>query len=44
MNCYSENKLAAICKRIGLDVVSIERFQWKGDRDHMLGLTARKPL
>jgi len=44
VNCYSENKLAAICKRIGLDVVSIKRFQWKGDRDHMLGLTARKPL
>lgn len=41
-NCYSEAKLRAICKRINLDVVSIERFQWKGDRDHMLGLTATK--
>ncbi len=41
-NCYSEAKLRAICKRVNLDVVSIERFQWKGDRDHMLGLTATR--
>ena len=41
-NCYSEAKLRAICKRLNLDVVSIGRFQWKGDRDHMLGLTATK--
>jgi predicted SAM-dependent methyltransferase len=43
-NCYSENKLRAICKKINLEVVSIDRFQWKGDRDHMLGLTAMKKL
>ncbi len=42
-NCYSEEKLRAICKKIKLDVVSIDRFQWKGDRDYMLGLTATKP-
>ena len=41
-NCYSEAKLRAICKKMNLNVVSIERFQWKGDRDHMLGLTATK--
>lgn len=41
-NCYSEAKLRAICKRLNLEVVSIDRFQWKGDRDHMLGLTATK--
>ena len=41
-NCYSEGKLRAICRKINLKVVSIERFQWKGDRDHMLGLTATK--
>ena len=41
-NCYSENKLRAICKRMNLDVVSIELFQWKGERDQMLGLTAIK--
>ena len=42
-NCYSEAKLRAICKRINLDVVSVEKFQWKGNRDYMLGLTAIKP-
>jgi hypothetical protein len=41
-NCYSEAKLRAICRKLGLDVVSIDRFQWKGDRDYMLGLTATK--
>ena len=41
-NCYSEAKLRAICKRINLNVVSVEKFQWKGDRDHMLGLNATK--
>lgn len=41
-NCYSEAKLRAICKRMNLKVVSIDRFQWKGNRDHMLGLTATK--
>ena len=41
-NCYSEAKLRAICKRMNLDVVLIEKFQWKGNRDHMLGLSAIK--
>jgi SAM-dependent methyltransferase len=41
-NCYSEAKLRAICKRLDLEVVSIDHFQWKGDRDFMLGLNARK--
>lgn len=41
-NCYSEAKLQAICKKIKLDVVSIDHFQWKQNRDHMLGLTAKK--
>lgn len=41
-NCYSEKKLRSICKCLNLEVVSIEFFQWKGDRDHMLGLTAIK--
>ena len=42
-NCYSDKKLRAVCKKIKLDVMSIDHFQWKGDRDYMLGLTARKP-
>lgn len=41
-NCYSETKLRAICKKLNLNVESIERFRWKGNRDHMLGLTATK--
>jgi len=41
-NCYSEAKLRAICRKMNLRVVSIDRFQWKDDRDHMLGLTATK--
>lgn len=41
-NCYSEKKLEAICKKIGLTVVNVEKFRWKGDRDPMLGLTASK--
>ncbi|MEO8677458.1 MAG: class I SAM-dependent methyltransferase [Vicinamibacterales bacterium] len=42
-NCYSEAKLRAVCRRMQLDVEAIERFQWQGDRDHMLALSARKP-
>jgi predicted SAM-dependent methyltransferase len=42
-NCYSVAKLNAVCKKIGLEVLSVDRYQWKGDRDHMLGLTAKKP-
>lgn len=43
-NCYTEAKLRAICRRLGLTVEAVERFRWQGDRDHMLALTARKPL
>jgi predicted SAM-dependent methyltransferase len=41
-NCYTENKLNAICERLGLEVKTMEKFQWKGDRDHMLDLIAVK--
>jgi len=41
-NCYTEKKLNAICDRLGLQVASIDKFQWKDDRDHMLRLTAIK--
>mgnify|MGYP002529948616 CR=1 FL=1 len=41
-NCYTEKKLSAICNRLGFEVVSIDKFQWKGDRDHMLELKAIK--
>jgi SAM-dependent methyltransferase len=42
-NCYSEGKLRAICKRVGLEAEAVDRFQWQGDRDHMLALCAKKP-
>ena len=41
-NCYTEGKLRAICNHLGLNVMSIDKFQWKGDRDHMLELIAIK--
>jgi predicted SAM-dependent methyltransferase len=41
-NCYTDNKLKAICKSLNLSVESIEEFQWKGNRDHMLRLKAIK--
>ena len=41
-NCYSEAKLRAICRKMNLQDVSIDRFQWKGNRDYMIGLTALK--
>ncbi|MBL4783988.1 MAG: class I SAM-dependent methyltransferase [Cohaesibacteraceae bacterium] len=41
-NCYTSKKLRAVCNYLGLEVNKIEHFQWKGDRDHMLGLTATK--
>jgi predicted SAM-dependent methyltransferase len=43
-NCYTEAKLRAIFSRLNLIVESIERFQWKGDRDHMLGIAASKAI
>tara|TARA_B110000008_G_scaffold259222_1_gene278837 strand:+ start:871 stop:1491 length:621 start_codon:yes stop_codon:yes gene_type:complete len=41
-NCYTDKKLMAICKSLNLSVESIEEFQWKGNRDHMLRLKAIK--
>ena len=41
-NCYTEKKLIAICKKIGIKIVNIERFQWKEDRDYMLKMIATK--
>jgi len=41
-NCYTEKKLSAICNRLGLNVETIDKFQWKGDRDYMLALIAIK--
>jgi SAM-dependent methyltransferase len=43
-NCFSEAKFRAICNKLNLTVEKIEKFQWQGDRDHMIALTAVKPL
>ena len=41
-NCYTEKKLIAICKKIGIKIINIERFKWKEDRDHMIKMIATK--
>ncbi len=41
-NCYTEDKIKKIIKKIGLKLISIEHFRWKGDRDHMLGVNITK--
>jgi predicted SAM-dependent methyltransferase len=41
-NCYTDKKLHAICKHLDMSVVGIKKMKWKGDRDHMLELTAIK--
>lgn len=41
-NCYSEKKLRSIADHIGFNSITIERFQWKDNRDHMLRLIAVK--
>ena len=41
-NCYTEKKFIAICKKVGLKIIKIEKFQWRGDRDHMLKIIATK--
>ena len=41
-NCYSEKKFIALCKFLNLEVEKIEKFQWQGDRDDMIALTAIK--
>ena len=41
-NGYSEAKLRAMLVRVGFDIKTIEKFRWKGDRDHMLRVIAEK--
>jgi len=36
LNAYSEGKFRAIAARLGFAVASVERFQWRGDREPML--------
>ena len=41
-NCYSENKLRAISKKLNLEVEDVQKFRWQGNRDYMLRLIAKK--
>ena len=43
-NAYTECKIMAICKKIGLDKPEITRYRWKKDRDVMLKVKVFKPL
>jgi predicted SAM-dependent methyltransferase len=42
-NCYSISKIRAILKSLGLEEVEISEFLWKGDRDPMIKVIAKKP-
>lgn len=41
--CYTVPKIRAILNHLGLEEVEISDFRWKGDRDKMLLVKARKP-
>ena len=41
-NCYTEEKIRSIIKYINFEEIEISRFNWKGDRDLMLLVKARK--
>jgi hypothetical protein len=41
-NAYTVPKIKAICKKLGFSEPSIEKFQWKGDRDLMINVETRK--
>ena len=41
-NCYSAGKIKAMCKHLGFEVVKLESFLWKTDRDPMLNVEAVK--
>ena len=41
-NCYSKEKFISICKKLKLEVLSINELRWKGNRDHILELNAKK--
>jgi len=41
-NAYTEGKLRAVMERLGFDIEELRRFRWKGDRDQMIQVRARK--
>ena len=41
-NAYTEGKIRSICNKLGFKDLEIERFLWKGSRDTMIRVKARK--
>ena len=41
-NCYTKNKLRAICKKLNLNLIELKNFRWKKNRDFMINLIAKK--
>jgi predicted SAM-dependent methyltransferase len=41
-NCYSEGKIKKMMTFLGFELVILEKFLWKGDRDPMLRCVVRK--
>lgn len=41
-NAYTEGKIKAMMKKLGFEIVNLERFKWKGERDLMIQVEARK--
>lgn len=40
-NSYTKKKLRAICKKLDLNVIKLNSFRWKKNRDHMINLVAK---
>ncbi len=41
-NAYTEEKIRSMMEYMGFEIVELSRFAWKGDRDIMLKVIARK--
>lgn len=41
-NGYSDAKIRAMLKKVGFHVREVQKFRWKGDRDHMLRAISEK--
>lgn len=42
LNAYTEGKIRAMMKKIGFEITDLHRFKWKGNRDLMIQVTAKK--
>ena len=41
-NCYSKGKIRKMLAKVGFEVLKIEQFRWKTDRDFMLQVNSKK--